>query len=159
MMMSMFRQQTLPENTNSPCARIFAVSIFSGTWQTDDLPCVCKKTHGKHQTHGEPRSSPCAKPQHTANSNLRRVPFVWHTANIILPSRAVQGPDGCHYLPCVQGDTWQTWTFVVCLALGTRRTRKKIHVFASKFFLHSPYFVWYSMFEYNIFIDMLVVFN
>ena len=43
---------SLPENAYSPCARIFAVCILSGTRQRENLPCVCKKTHGKQKTHG-----------------------------------------------------------------------------------------------------------
>jgi hypothetical protein len=69
---------------------------------------------------------------HTANMDLCRVPGPRHTAKIM---------------------------FVVCLSPAHGEHEKKIHVFASKFFLHSSYFVWYSRFEYDIFIDILVVFN
>ena len=120
--------QSLPENAYSPCARIFAVCILSGTRQREDLPCVCKKTHGNYALRRVPSTStrrkwrfavcqpagtwrtwitwlargfcrqgphgrhclPCARVRHTANTNLRRVPYGWHTANMVLPSRAVR---------------------------------------------------------------------
>ena len=72
----------LPENGILPCARIFAVCIISGTRRRPPLPCVARRTHGKEKTHGKPYSSPCAKGQHTANLDLRRVSASRHTANM-----------------------------------------------------------------------------
>ena len=73
---------SLPENGILPCARIFAVCIISGTRRRPPLPCVSRRTHGKEKTHGKPYSSPCAKGQHTANLDLRRVSASRHTANM-----------------------------------------------------------------------------
>ena len=75
-------RESLPENGILPCARIFAVCIISGTRRRPPLPCVARRTHGKEKTHGKPYSSPCAKGQHTANLDLRRVSASRHTANM-----------------------------------------------------------------------------
>ena len=123
-------QDTLPENVNMPCAKIFAVCFFSGTRQKDYLPCASKKTHGKEKTNGKPLSSPCANPRHTANTKLCRVSPIRHTAK----TQHVTGACSCHPVPsrCVTeillrhvptSGTRQNLIFVVCRGPGTRRSR------------------------------------
>ena len=92
-------QPSLPENGNSPCARMFAVCNISGTRQTSYLPCVSTKTHGKQRTLGKLRCLPFARTGHTANTKFRRVLLPWHTAKpehvpCACSSGAVLGPDG-----------------------------------------------------------------
>ena len=89
-------------------------------------------------------------------SGTQRTLFCRHA-----PSRALTDVIICRVFRVTYGKHGPHGKYCVCRVpqSSTRRTRKKIHVFASKFFLHSPYFVWYSRFEYDIFIDILVVFN
>ena len=109
-----------------PCARIFAVCIISGTRRRPPLPCVSRRTHGKEKTPGKPYSSPCAKGQHTANLDLRRVSASRHTANM----DHVRGTPFCRQggltavIVCrVLGlGTRRTPIFAVCQSVDTRRT-------------------------------------
>jgi len=123
---------------------LFAVCQSQAHGELKSSPCAICLAHGEHYSPVTRRQGrhylSCVQVTapslfvvcpgwHTANMDLCRVPGLRHTAKIV---------------------------FAVCLS---RKHKKKIHVFASKCFLHSPYFVWYSMFEYDIFIDILVVFN
>ena len=148
-------------NNKHTATMLFAVCQPAGTWRTWITWLArgfCRQgPHGRH-------CLPCARVRHTANSNFRRVLSVRHTANFLLPSRPQTTPDGHQYLSCVQSDTRQMCPFAVCLNLGTQQTmvfvvclrpahgkhKEKFYIFSSKFFLHSLYIVWYSMFEYDI---------
>ena len=68
-----FLGETLRETASLPCVQTFVVCKFSSTRQTDRLPCVEQKTHGKlfavcpdlrHMANNPPPTNP---PTHTFN--------------------------------------------------------------------------------------------